>query len=637
MNHQPLQEESCVTDSDFEYINRYAELQMDLKEFYSLMQDFVKKDEFNTHIRKDGFNMDNIEEELKLLKNDVMKTECPIVIAGETGSGKSSVVNLILGEQILPSGIRASTSRVCRLKYCERFMISTRDNKDEELDNMSLGNVKEMAETLKMLAKTNDKKICCVDIYMPVPLLQEDVMIVDTPGCGDMERKEVANKMMSYLPNALAFVFVINVSNAGGLQDDRILPVLSQVKDSMDKMVSLSPENVLFLLNKWDTISHEEDEQLEKFIEETKECLHQWWGEVDDSCIFKLSASKVAQGEQSYISVFEIFREALKEVITRIKSKRVKVHLGFLNGFLDECNRVLSAKLAFTKQSTDEIEEKIEKIAQELGKLDCTRNEEISNIERNIETFLDDASHQLHNYLHHNEFKTAVLNDTDNFTRLTIGKELDARIEKETIAWQKKHIDEIFQKIIMKDLTEKFKNMHRTLHSIKDNLRGFKTPFDVENKITAAIASGVIPSGAGLLGPFLINRIVSNSGFMIGIATAGLLSGIFLSSLVADGVVDGFEVFREKAFRARINVCTKRAIKTTLRREYFENIEKTIRAFLQGDLENEIIKIKENIITMKNQHEIFKSEEETLSLLQSNVIQKIESLQQIGRIDIATE
>lgn len=37
---------------------------------------------------------------------------------------------------------------------------------------------------------------------------------------------------------------------------------------------------------------------------------------------------QVAQGEQSYISVFEIFREALKEVITRIKSKRVNVHLG---------------------------------------------------------------------------------------------------------------------------------------------------------------------------------------------------------------------------------------------------------------------------------------------------------------------
>lgn len=56
---------------------------MDLKEFYTLMQDFVKKDEFNTHIRKDGYDMDKIEEKLKLGKNDVMKTECPIVIAGE--------------------------------------------------------------------------------------------------------------------------------------------------------------------------------------------------------------------------------------------------------------------------------------------------------------------------------------------------------------------------------------------------------------------------------------------------------------------------------------------------------------------------------------------------------------------------
>lgn len=36
---------------------------------------------------------------------------------------------------------------------------------------------------------------------------------------------------------------------------------------------------------------------------------------------------QVAQGEESYISVFEIFREALKEVVTRNKNKRVKVHL----------------------------------------------------------------------------------------------------------------------------------------------------------------------------------------------------------------------------------------------------------------------------------------------------------------------
>lgn len=53
-------------------------------------------------------------------------------------------------------------------------------------------------------------------------------MIVDTPGFGDRKQKEVAEKMMSYLPNALAFVFVVNVSNAGGIQDDRVLILANQ-------------------------------------------------------------------------------------------------------------------------------------------------------------------------------------------------------------------------------------------------------------------------------------------------------------------------------------------------------------------------------------------------------------------------
>lgn len=45
---------------------------MDLKEFYTLMQDFVKKDDFNMHIRKDGYNLNGFEEKLKFGKNDVM-------------------------------------------------------------------------------------------------------------------------------------------------------------------------------------------------------------------------------------------------------------------------------------------------------------------------------------------------------------------------------------------------------------------------------------------------------------------------------------------------------------------------------------------------------------------------------------
>lgn len=62
----------------------------------------------------------------------------------------------------------------------------------------------------------------------------------------------------------------------------------------MDGMVSFSPKDVIFLLNKWDTISHEDVKKLENFFEESKKSLHKNWENVDDSCIFKISATKVS-------------------------------------------------------------------------------------------------------------------------------------------------------------------------------------------------------------------------------------------------------------------------------------------------------------------------------------------------------
>lgn len=40
-------------------------------------------EEFRKHIKKDGYDLDRIEEKLRFGKNDVLKTECPVVITGE--------------------------------------------------------------------------------------------------------------------------------------------------------------------------------------------------------------------------------------------------------------------------------------------------------------------------------------------------------------------------------------------------------------------------------------------------------------------------------------------------------------------------------------------------------------------------
>ena len=57
------------------------------------------------------------------------------------------------------------------------------------------------------------------------------------------------------------------------------------------QMFCFSPEDTLFVLNKWDSI--EDDEENEEFFESTKTKLQTIWREVDDRHILKLSAIKV--------------------------------------------------------------------------------------------------------------------------------------------------------------------------------------------------------------------------------------------------------------------------------------------------------------------------------------------------------
>lgn len=44
--------------------------------------------------------------------------------------------------------------------------------------------------------------------------------IVDSPGIGESE--EITNLVMEYMPKAFGFIYVINSTNAGGVQADRV-------------------------------------------------------------------------------------------------------------------------------------------------------------------------------------------------------------------------------------------------------------------------------------------------------------------------------------------------------------------------------------------------------------------------------
>lgn len=442
--------------------------------------------------------------------------------------------------------------------------------------------------------------------------------------------------MRSYLPNALAFVFVVNVPNAGGLQDDRLLGILSYVRDSMNQMVSFCPEDVIFLLNKWDTLSDEDEREIEKYLKKSKEILHRYWEELDESCVFKISATKALKKEPEYTKLFDSFVEVLKDVITKSEKKRVGLHLRFIRTFLDECDRVLSTKLLCVEQKADENKNKLDQASRDLENLENIRKRKNQYMTENIDIFLVEAATKLHDYIHSPIFRETILQNFEKIQRFRIANELDKRIEVETMKWQKKNMNNIFYELIMKRLTENFKDIHQSLHSIKCEMSGIKTPFDVDNKIPLAVVSCVIPSGTALLGSVVMTRITSDPSIILGVAAAGVVSGLVCSALTTLEVSDDSETVCKNAYKARMNAFTKEKITFDLKQRYADVIRKIIWNFLEGDLKSEISRIISNITTMKGERESYKAYKDRLKSVLSKVTDALRSLHDLELLEIKT-
>ena len=59
-----------------------------------------------------------------------------------------------------------------------------------------------------------------VELHWPFKVLREGIVLVDSPGVGESD--ELTTIVKDYMPNASAFIYVINTPNAGGIHPDRV-------------------------------------------------------------------------------------------------------------------------------------------------------------------------------------------------------------------------------------------------------------------------------------------------------------------------------------------------------------------------------------------------------------------------------
>jgi replication fork clamp-binding protein CrfC len=197
-------------------------------------------------------SLDSDVEDITLASQNLRKGVFRLLVLGDLKRGKSTFLNALLGENLLPSDVNPCTAILTVLRYGKekRVAVYFKDNKPPEFLDFQAFKQKYTIDPdeSKVLEKENRQAFPDVDyavVEYPLSLLEKGIEIVDTPGLNDTEAR---NKLsLSYINNCHAILFVFRAIQPCTLEERRYL-------ENYIKERNLS---VFFLINAWDEIRHE--------------------------------------------------------------------------------------------------------------------------------------------------------------------------------------------------------------------------------------------------------------------------------------------------------------------------------------------------------------------------------------------
>jgi GTP-binding protein EngB required for normal cell division len=220
-----------------------------------------------------------------------------LAVLGQFKRGKSSLMNAIIGRELLPTGVLPLTSAITKLNFGpqERLVVEREGLIwPEELPLTRLDDyVTERGNP------GNQKRVKSATVEVPVPFLRRGLEFVDTPGVGSAI---VANTATTYafLPQCDAVLFVTSVDTPLTRTE---LEFLKEIRQHVHK--------IFFVVNKTDLLPAPEVADVLAFVART---LREPMG-VDELRIFPLSCRRALTGQD------ESGLPALQEELARFLSE----------------------------------------------------------------------------------------------------------------------------------------------------------------------------------------------------------------------------------------------------------------------------------------------------------------------------
>ena len=185
-----------------------------MQKFLTLRQNVL--DSYHT-LEKISANLKNKNVRSELLKSEnlLLEDNFKLVVVGEFSNGKSTFVNALLGQNVLPAKTEPTTTTINRITFGKekKFILHYRDNVpnkeiiEEDFKNIVAYNIED-DDIIE-----NVGRIAYAEIQYPIEICKNGIELIDTPGTNDLDqvREEIT---FNFIPQADAVIFILNATQA---------------------------------------------------------------------------------------------------------------------------------------------------------------------------------------------------------------------------------------------------------------------------------------------------------------------------------------------------------------------------------------------------------------------------------------
>uniref|UniRef100_A0A8C0J204 Mitofusin 1 n=1 Tax=Chelonoidis abingdonii TaxID=106734 RepID=A0A8C0J204_CHEAB len=335
-----------------------------------------------------------------------------VAFFGRTSSGKSSVINAMLWDKVLPSGIGHTTNCFLSVEGTDgdKAYLMTEGSDEKK----SVKTVNQLAHALHM-----DKDLeagCLVHVFWPkakCALLRDDLVLVDSPGTD--VTTELDTWIDKFCLDADVFVLVANSEST----------LMNTEKHFFHKVNErLSKPNIFILNNRWDASASEPEYMEDVRRQHMERCLTFLVDELKvvdlseaQNRIFFVSAKEVlsarkqkaqgmpesggalAEGFQTRFQEFQSFEQIFEECISQsaVKTKfeqhtiRAKQIIDTVKNIMDAINVAAAEKRVHSMEEREDQKDRLEFVRNQLNILTEDIKKKIKQVTEEVENKVSSA------------------------------------------------------------------------------------------------------------------------------------------------------------------------------------------------------------------------------------------------------